>query len=131
MAVSDHAKVLGVITQSRLEELCRPDGPVPRADPVMEDAPTLAPDDTLDDTLGRLVEAGMSWLPVVDRGRLVGRVTVRDILQTYKSTLQRTVRRAATLPHDTSLFEARLVASSPLVGRTLADAGLRGSLIPG
>ena len=29
----------------------------------------LGPDDTLDVALGRLVDAGMSWLPVLDGGR--------------------------------------------------------------
>jgi NhaP-type Na+/H+ and K+/H+ antiporter len=84
----------------------------------------LGPDDTLEAALGRLVDAGMSWLPVLDGGRVVGRVTVRDILQTYKATLRQSVRRAATLPHDTSLFEARIAASSPLAGRTLSEARL-------
>ena len=84
----------------------------------------LGPDDTLEVALGRLVDAGMSWMPVLDDRRLVGRVTVRDILRTYKATLGRSVRRTSTLPHDTSLFEARLAPSSPLVGCTLAEARL-------
>ena len=124
VVVNGKAEVVGVITQARLDELSRSGETAVAADSAMASPVTLAPDDTLDAALGRLVESGMSWLPVVDRGRLVGRVTVRDILQTYKATLRRSVRRAATLPHDTSLFEARLVASSSLVGRTLADAGL-------
>jgi CIC family chloride channel protein len=125
VVVNGKAEVIGVIPQARLDELSRSGEHAVAAKSAMAELPDrLAPDDTLDAALGRLVESGMSWLPVVDGGRLVGRVTVRDILQTYKATLRRSVRRASTLPRDTSLFEAQLVASSPLVGRTLADAGL-------
>jgi Trk K+ transport system NAD-binding subunit len=38
--------------------------------------------------------------------------------------MRRSVRRAATLPQDTSLFEAHIAASSPLAGRTLSEARL-------
>jgi CIC family chloride channel protein len=117
-------QVRGVITQARIDEL-RSGDPGTRAESAMTAVPArLGPDDTLEAALGRLVDAGVSWLPVLDEGRLAGRVTVRDILQTYKATLRRSVRRAATLPRDTSLFEARLADSSPLVGRTLAEARL-------
>ena len=124
VVVNGNAEVVGVITQARIEELLRSDDPAVPAESAMSELPAkLGPDDTLEAALGRLVDAGMSWLPVLDGGRLVGRVTVRDILQTYKATLRRSVRRAATLPQDTSLFEARLAASSPLAGRTLWEAG--------
>jgi CIC family chloride channel protein len=125
VVVNADAEVVGVITQARMDELRRSGNLGVPAESVMRPVPSkLGPDDTLEVALGRLVDSGMSWVPVLDDGRLVGRVTVRDILQTYKATLGRSVRRAATLPRDTSLFEARIAASSPLVGRTLAEAGL-------
>ena len=125
VVVNADAEVVGVITQARVDELLRSDGHGGAVESAMTALPAaLGPDDTLDVALGRLVDAGMSWLPVLDDGRLVGRVTVRDILKTYKATLGRSVRRTSTLPHDTSLFEARLAPSSPLVGRTLAEGKL-------
>jgi len=125
IVVNDDGRPIGIVTQARMDELVRSDHVEVPARSVMIATPiTLGPDDTLDTALGRLVDVGMSWTPVVQNGRVVGRVTVRNILQIYKATLGRSVRRAATLPHDTSLFEARLSASSPLVGRTLAEAGL-------
>jgi CIC family chloride channel protein len=125
VVVNADAEVVGVITQARVDELLRSDAHGASAESVMTTLPAaLGPDDTLDVALGRLVDAGMSWLPVLDDRRLVGRVTVRDMLKTYKATLGRSVRRTSTLPNDTSLFEARLAPSSPLVGRTLADAKL-------
>ena len=125
VVVNGNAEVVGVITQARIEEVLRSDDPAVPAEAAMSQLPAkLGPDDTLEAALGRLVDAGMSWLPVLDGGHVVGRVTVRDILQTYKATLRRSVRRAATLPQDTSLFEARIAASSPLAGRTLWEARL-------
>jgi trk system potassium uptake protein TrkA len=45
-------------------------------------------------------------------------------MRTYKSTLRRSVRRATALPPETALFEVAVAASSPLVGRELADSRL-------
>ena len=125
IVVNDRGGVAGIIAQARMDELLRSgDATIPTRAEMTETPITLGPEDTLEIALGRLVDAGMGWAPVVHDGRLVGRVTVRNILQTYKATLGRSVRRAATLPHDTSLFEARLSASSSLVGRTLEEASL-------
>ncbi len=125
VVVNGNAEVVGVITQARIDEVMRSDDPSVLAEAAMSQLPDkLGPNDTLEAALGRLVDSGMSWLPVLDSGHVVGRVTVRDILQTYKATLRRSVRRAATLPQDTSLFEAHIAASSPLTGRTLAEARL-------
>ena len=125
VVVNASAEAVGVITPARIDEVLRSDDPAVKAATAMSPLPDkLGPDDTLDAALGRLVDAGMSWLPVLEGDRVVGRVTVRDILQTYKATLRRSVRRAATLPQDTSLFEARIAASSPLAGRTLSEARL-------
>jgi chloride channel protein, CIC family len=125
IVVDDHGGVVGVMTQARIEQLLRSGDAAGPARSAMTETPiTLDPEDTLETALSRLVDAGMNWTPVVQNARLVGRVTVRDVLKTYKATLGRSVRRAATLPHDTSLFEARLSASSPLVGRTLEEGDL-------
>src|SRR5262245_38358825 len=97
VVVNGKAEVIGLIAQARLDEPSRSGELAVAAKSAMAGLPDrLAPDDTLDAALGRLVESGMGWLPVVDGGRLVGRVTVRDILQTYKATLRRSVRRAST-----------------------------------
>jgi CIC family chloride channel protein len=100
--------------------------------PLEGDAPTmrLSAHLSLDQALEVLTEAGAVRGAVVDGDRVVGTVDQRGILATYKAALQRSIRRARDLPPGTSLFEARLDAGSPLVGRTLRDAGLpRGALV--
>jgi CIC family chloride channel protein len=87
-------------------------------------APALAPDDTLDIALEQLAEDDVSEARVVDRGEVVGQIDVRDVVATYKATLQRSVRRASALPSGTVMFEVRLQPTSPLAGRALRDAAL-------
>src|SRR5262249_40566331 len=91
---------------------------------------TVGPDQPLDDALERLAEAGASAAAVVEGGHVVGELHVRDVVRTYRYSLPRSVRRARALPPGTVLFEARIGPTSPLVGRTLAEAGLpKGTLV--
>jgi NhaP-type Na+/H+ and K+/H+ antiporter len=85
---------------------------------------TLEPEQTLDSALERMAARGMSWAPVVQDQRRIGRLYVRNVVQTYKNTLERSVHRVTALPAETVLLEARLSATSPLVGRTLKEARL-------
>jgi CIC family chloride channel protein len=88
-----------------------------------DDSLHLEPEQSLDVALERLASAGVSSAPVVEEGRVVGQLQIRDMMRTYKANLERSVRRARTLSAESVLFEARLDAASPLVGRTLRDAG--------
>jgi hypothetical protein len=72
---------------------------------------------------GLLAGDGMSWAAVAEGGPLVGQLHVRDVMETYKANLERSVRRAKALTAGSTLFEVRLDASSPLAGRALRDAG--------
>jgi len=93
--------------------------------PVADDrAPLLAPDDTLDVALEQLAQDGVGEARVAERGEIVGQIDVRDVVATYKATLQRSVRRASALPAGTVLFEVRLQATSPLAHRTLREVAL-------
>ena len=95
-----------------------------------ENGVALDPDQSLDSALELLVEGGTPAVPVVDQGVVVGQITHRDIVTTYKAMLARGVRRARSLPEETALFEVRLGPTSPLVGRTLRDGCLpRGTLV--
>jgi CIC family chloride channel protein len=92
--------------------------------PPTNGALVVRPGDSLDATLERLTERGESEATVVDGGATVGRVTVRDVVATYKAALARGTRRVGALSPATTLVEARLAAASPLAGRTLREAGL-------
>ncbi len=97
----------------------------PETDKAIAEAKlVLQVDQTLDVALERLVEGEASWAPVARGSEPVGRVTVRDILRSYRSRLQRGARRASVVPGDTVLLEFKLGPSSPLIGQTLSEANL-------
>ena len=89
----------------------------------------LDPEQPLDVALERLATAGVSSATVIDGDRVVGQLQVRDVMRTYKANLERSVRRARGLSADSTLFEARLDGASPLVGRTLREAGFPGDTL--
>jgi CBS domain-containing protein len=113
---------VGVITQGMLDGVPPAhltDRPVSS---VIEDNPvTLEPNETLQDALEKLSDSSLSWAPVVDGKHLLGRLTARNIMRVYKSTLQRSVGRARTLTDNTVMFEARVGKSSVLSDLTLRE----------
>jgi chloride channel protein, CIC family len=84
----------------------------------------LNPNQTLDVALDRLTAHALSWAPVVDDHHMIGRLNVRDVVQTYKTTLEKSVRRAGSLTPETFMFEVIVEESSALAGRKLRDIGL-------
>ncbi len=90
---------------------------------TITDPVVVKPDDRMDVALEQLTARGLSWAPVLDGNTVVGKLTVKNAIATYRDTLERSVRRTNSLPGSTVLFEAHLQPSSPLVGRTLGNAG--------
>jgi CIC family chloride channel protein len=84
----------------------------------------LEPNQSLDDALEQMAEKGMSWAPVLEDHRRIGRLNVRNVVRVYRATLERSVHRARALPEETILQEVRLSPASPLVGHTLKEAPL-------
>lgn len=90
---------------------------------IDSDAVQLDLDQPLDVALEKIAAAGASGARVVDGQRVIGQLQIRDIMSTYKANLERSVQRAQALSPESTMFEVRLDASSPLAGRTLRDAG--------
>jgi CBS domain-containing protein len=118
-------RFVGLVTRDGLRRAEERDGesaPVgPLASATIE---PLSPVDALDTALEQLAERALPWLPVVAEGRVVGGLSARDALRTYKARLGRSIRRTQRLPEQTSVFEDTLGADSPPVRRTLRGAGL-------
>ncbi len=82
-------------------------------------------DQTLESALDRLISRELSWAPVVDENsRFAGRIHVRNIMHTYKTALEKSVRRTSKLTPDTTMLELELQENSPLSGCTLRNANL-------
>jgi CIC family chloride channel protein len=121
--LDESGRFAGVVTPQQLDKL--PPGlaaHTPLRKVIISDAILLNPEDHMDVALEQLTARGLSWAPVVQAGHLVGKLTVRDAIATYRNTLERSIRRTSALPGNTALFEAKLNPSSPLVGKKLRDA---------
>ena len=56
---------------------------------MVEPAQTAGPDDSLTEVAGRLAEAKIGAMPIVERGALIGIVTVTDVLEAEVSQSMR------------------------------------------
>ncbi len=121
--LDESGKFAGVVTSQQLYEIT-PElkARTPLIKLKVKDAVVLNPDDHMDAALEQLTARGVSWAPVVEAGRLLGKLTIKNSIGMYRSTLERSIRRTSELPGTTALFEAKLNLSSPLVGKTLRDA---------
>ncbi len=107
----------GIVTADRLAAA---DETSPVGD-VAVDAPTISAEDALDDALGALADHHLSWIPVLDGGRLCGVLSARDVMAAYRRALAGSVRQVRGVGAGGVLLEADLGARSTLVGRSVAE----------
>ena len=125
IVVNEKEEVIGSLMPAQIEKLNPEKLPAMTAGSIVpKDSLVLESDQTLDLALDRLSSRDLSWAPVVENRRLVGRLNVRDIMQTYKSTLERSVRRVQNLTPETFMFEVRIDSRSRLADQALRNAGL-------
>jgi CIC family chloride channel protein len=121
--VDESGKFAGVVTSQQIyEHSSEVKARTPLIDLVPKDLLVLSPEEHMDSALEHLTAREVSWAPVVEEGRLVGKLTVKDAIATYRHTLERSIRRTSELPGSSALFQAKLNPTSPLVGKTLRDA---------
>ena len=102
-------------------------GALERADPaspvgsLMDTSyPSTQSGDGLDHALEEMSDNGASWLPVVDEGRLIGVLSVRDVMRAYRRAMKGNVRELRGPSAGGTIVEATLAPGSPLVGATIA-----------
>jgi CBS domain-containing protein len=100
MVVTD-AQLLGIVTERDLVFRLLAEGRDARATPlaeIMTRAPqTLRPDDSALDALDRMRVGRFRHLPVIDAGKIVGIVSIRDLYEAVRQTLQEELRSAESL----------------------------------
>ena len=84
----------------------------------------LAPNERFDNALLQMAEADVTTADVIEHGEVVGQLTYRDALTTYREMFERGIRRAQRLPASSMLLEFDVGAKSELAGMTLRDAPL-------
>lgn len=96
----------------------RPDLPVGRAAGRSEHSVDAGV--TLDAVAERLSTAGTSWVPVLDRDRVVGIVGMTELLGGYRNALRVSLRRL-TETGKTVLVEDVVAPQAEVAGRAIAD----------
>ncbi|HEX4000101.1 MAG TPA: CBS domain-containing protein [Pirellulales bacterium] len=85
------APMLGIITERDVLRACAAHpgglGAVKVADAMTIDVTTGSPSDSVEDTMGVMTEERIRHLPIVDRGRLVGIVSIGDIVKAHHDNL--------------------------------------------
>jgi CBS-domain-containing membrane protein len=77
---------------------------------------TAGPDDSLTEVAGRLAQAKIGAMPVVDRGRLIGLVTVTDLLDAeVRAAMQPTPATTATAVDAMTPFPFTIRPETPLI----------------
>jgi CBS domain-containing protein len=83
--VVEKGKLVGIFTErdvvTRIVKAGRDADKTPLAKVMTPDPETLTPDDTVREALDLMQEGHFRHLPVVDRGRLIGIVSIRDLYQ--------------------------------------------------
>ncbi|HEX6239177.1 MAG TPA: chloride channel protein [Acidimicrobiales bacterium] len=91
--------------------------------------PTIPSDANLDSALDAMVSAGVNWIPVLDRNRVVGVIAMSEVLGGYQTALRRTLRRLAGINGRAVLIETEVGEGSPMAGLHLANAPWPGGCV--
>ncbi|MCA9860880.1 MAG: chloride channel protein, partial [Thermomicrobiales bacterium] len=79
--------------------------------------------DRLDDAMLMMADAEVSQVAVTDDGGVVGTLSYRDALRTYRSMIDAGLRRVDQLPAASMLMEFKVGVGSAVDGKSLRDAG--------
>ncbi len=90
----------------------------------------IHPEETLDIALEHLTTQHISWMPVVeldanpDERQVLGVISVSDIVNSYRRTISKDLRRMRSLVQGTVMLESQVKAGMPLANRPLREAQL-------
>jgi CIC family chloride channel protein len=117
---SPDGSLKGIVSAARLES-AKPGARVAELlSQGKEPTPLITAEDSLDEALGALADNQASWAPVVSDGKLVGVLSVKDVMRTYRAALAGSARRIRGLGPDGALLRANVEPGSGLAGTTVA-----------
>jgi H+/Cl- antiporter ClcA len=122
--VDTEGRFVGTVAKARLEA---PHGHGRLAGDLADaGVPTVSVSTHLDSALESLTEAASSWVAVLNPDRrVVGTLSISDLLGAYRRELLASVARVSELGTNSGTFELQVAPDSPTVGRRLRDLGLQ------
>jgi H+/Cl- antiporter ClcA/CBS-domain-containing membrane protein len=114
--VDEAGDFAGIVTLDALE---RADPGTPISTLTSTSCPTARRGDGLDRALEEMSDNEVSWLPVVEAGRLVGVISSRDVMRAYRVAAKGNLRVLRGPGESGTIMEATLSPGSPLVGATI------------
>jgi IMP dehydrogenase len=90
--IMDQGKTKGIFTERDVVKAYVSSGgksfkEVPVRDAMITDLMVAVPEDDLNDVMATMVEKNIRHLPVIDNGRVIGMLSIRDIIQTHVKKL--------------------------------------------
>jgi CBS-domain-containing membrane protein len=84
--------------------------------------PTVSSEASLDSALDAMVSAGTNWVPVLERGRIVGVIAMAEVIGGYQTALRRTLRLLTGVTGRATLIEATVGEGSAFAGLPVSSA---------
>jgi CBS domain-containing protein len=84
--------------------------------------PSVSSDASLDSALDAMVSAGVNWIPVLERDRVLGVIAMTEVIGGYQTALRRALRLLTGVTGTAVLMEATISPESPLAGTRVANA---------
>ncbi len=121
--VDEAGRFEGTVTKAGIGPRRKRDHPI--GDLVDPGAPCVSLSSRLDSALESLMEAPLSWVSVLDPDRrVVGTLSVSDLLSAYRYELLASVARVNDLGAGAGAFDVTVTANSPAAGKQLRAIGL-------
>jgi len=127
--VDEHGILRGVFDLEDIEHLSLQEREGHTVGELMKrDVHAIHIDETLDNALEQLTSDRLHWAPVIEVERLsleptpVGMLSVADIVNLYRTTATKDVRRMQGMVDGTVMLETTVEPTMPLANRLLRDA---------
>jgi chloride channel protein, CIC family len=121
----EHGTYLGAVSHDQLTRALAEDGQATLADSVDSTASTVPESAELSTGIDALIQAGGQWVTVTDDQRHVtGILSANTVVRSYRHALQASAGTISQAPLNASVVAEQIQRTSPLVGRSVREAGL-------
>ena len=122
--VDDEGHFLGTVEAARLARVAESDPTAPISGALDTTITSVSDTARLDAALEALMHAGGQWVTVTSSRRVVGILSIGDVVRGYQRALMANAGQITQVAPNAVTLEERVGSDSPLVGVELSHAGL-------